>query len=261
MPRRRLVRCASWDASSRTPAMTRRPWRCSPRLARSPGRSASSGRCCTSPSTSPTFWREWASMNRPCRWLAPALPVRGTMASPARPGPSWRSTWPSRWCRSAGGTRPSTSLSMPWRFPRRSSTGSSCGSWRVISRGAAATWPTRGHWLPPRGRRSAGPGARATTRASTTCRWPSWRRSCASLKAGTLMRGTCWRRRWTGLTSFASPGTPGRCSSLVPVSVPPHLRPPPGTGLPRNGQATCSGSFAHWRESWTRQAPSCRLAG
>ena len=51
----------------------------------------------------------------------------GLRPGPARPAPSWRSTWPSRWSRSAAGMRPSTSSSMPWCFPRRGSTASRCG--------------------------------------------------------------------------------------------------------------------------------------
>ena len=39
------------------------------------------------------------------RWRRLASPERGTRACPGRPGRCWRSTWPSRWCRWAAGTR------------------------------------------------------------------------------------------------------------------------------------------------------------
>src|SRR5262249_24006147 len=76
------------------PAMTQRPCRSSLRRARSPGRPAPTGRCFLSPSMSPTFSGGWVSTNAPLRWPALASPAPATMASPAPPGRSWRSTSP-----------------------------------------------------------------------------------------------------------------------------------------------------------------------
>ena len=187
----------------------------------------------------------------------------GLRARPLDRDASWRSTWPSRWSRSAGGTRPSRSSSMPWRFPRRSCNRPCCGCWPVISRCAAATWPTRGRWPPPPARRSAGPGSGAITRASTTCRWPGWRPSCASPKAGRPMRVDVVADAARPLRpASASPGTPGRCSPPAPGSAPRHLPLPPGTGLAADRAARPARAAAHrWRGSWTPQARSSEATG
>jgi len=56
-------------------------------------------------SASPTSWREWAGTRTRPESRRLASPERGTRACPGRPGRCWRSTWPSRWCRWAAGTR------------------------------------------------------------------------------------------------------------------------------------------------------------
>ena len=83
-----------------------------------PGRTPTS-RCCGPTLPSQTCWKAWASTSSPPRWPGPESRPPGSTDSPGPRARCWPSTWPSRWCRWAGGMRRARSSSARSSSSRR----------------------------------------------------------------------------------------------------------------------------------------------
>ena len=167
-----------------------------PRRARSPRGPAPTSRCCASSSPSRTCWRAGPSTSGPPRWPGTGIAQRrGVRAGPDRRARSWPSTWPSRWSRWAGGTRPveviehALALSAAAARPGRAAAA-------VRRRGGGPRRPGRRRtrpWRTVRGGAGAAPG----TRPSISSRWPGWRSRLRRPRAGRPRRWPPSTRCWT----------------------------------------------------------------